>query len=616
MGLFKRRKEENDGSAEVGSVDEWLLSLDADAKAGANSGQAASSKSAPMLQPSTETSSVDTMPPPPPQGQPTTGTALAHADTAKSAEDMWHLPDFDVDQKSYVSADAGIGGAGVYTDADQPASTSHAEPGGPSSEFAIPAPPGLELGLQTGSPMDFFDMEEPPDSAIGKTQPGRFADQANDLSALDALRPSAEVEPDLRAPAQQMTAQDNRTAPVFEAFGQPHPPNESYDPASFGDAAGPDVLNASLLHPPVSTSDSASAQTVDTGIDLSAYGALVDAPNEGSPSRWSPELASDSETTSFLNDLPGTTNRPDSGSAPSWQPLAQAPFADVAPLDSTGLFDTLGAPSPGLPPTVQGHLNTDPFQNPALEPAATLSGSGSPTEPLDEADEASGGTLDVPFGASETFIPIFDETSFTSTGLGHTELGDTDIGHEYIVNDRFESTSLSGVAFDTPTPPPEAAAPIENPWLGHEDLSSNNAPTAFADGYASPEQFEPAAPLFTNGIDQPSYDLSDFGVVLDSENGEELGHGFDASTSPTSNEQGANPEECIVTPTGDDAATLLAILGLDRNALWNDVRHTHRSLIADHLAAGESDPERAILARSIRREINTAYAALRLLHLN
>ncbi len=109
------------------------------------------------------------------------------------------------------------------------------------------------------------------------------------------------------------------------------------------------------------------------------------------------------------------------------------------------------------------------------------------------------------------------------------------------------------------------------------------------------------------------YGLDDLGVVLDAPE-EGQAHPFEP-TGLAGRSRGRITESTgtIRVPEGDSVATLLAILGLDRDVSWDEVKQSHSALIADHLAAGESDPERAELARSIRREINSAYIALRLL---
>ncbi|MFT7601146.1 MAG: hypothetical protein ACI8TP_004097, partial [Acidimicrobiales bacterium] len=66
-------------------------------------------------------------------------------------------------------------------------------------------------------------------------------------------------------------------------------------------------------------------------------------------------------------------------------------------------------------------------------------------------------------------------------------------------------------------------------------------------------------------------------------------------------------------PRGPQAETLLEILGLPAGSSWTDIRNAHQSLIHDHDANDDTDPSRVALGRAIRREMNTAYAALRLM---
>ncbi len=109
-------------------------------------------------------------------------------------------------------------------------------------------------------------------------------------------------------------------------------------------------------------------------------------------------------------------------------------------------------------------------------------------------------------------------------------------------------------------------------------------------------------------------DHPDLGVVIDPPAaGEPTNDQVQMDDPPSIKHDSDGVETSISVPSGEQAATLLAILGLGRDASWNEVRDAHRSLISDHQASGESDPERAELARSIRREINAAYVALRLL---
>lgn len=66
-------------------------------------------------------------------------------------------------------------------------------------------------------------------------------------------------------------------------------------------------------------------------------------------------------------------------------------------------------------------------------------------------------------------------------------------------------------------------------------------------------------------------------------------------------------------PRGPGAEVLLEILGLFPGASWQHVRAAHAELIEGHRSDQFSDEAEAELAEEIRREMNSAYAALRLL---
>lgn len=170
-------------------------------------------------------------------------------------------------------------------------------------------------------------------------------------------------------------------------------------------------------------------------------------------------------------------------------------------------------------------------------------------------------------------------------------------------SEEFASTSFDESAnFDqSPTPAPPA------PWEMDQLMP---AMPADADPFsATSGQQVPAATMsteFTDVTDLPSYDLSAFGVVLESPD-ERL-----ASDNAVRSNSTDHSASSIVIPQTEDSAILLAILGLDRSAAWDDVKATYHTLLADHSAVGQTDPVRAELALSIRREINSAYAGLRL----
>lgn len=67
------------------------------------------------------------------------------------------------------------------------------------------------------------------------------------------------------------------------------------------------------------------------------------------------------------------------------------------------------------------------------------------------------------------------------------------------------------------------------------------------------------------------------------------------------------------TPQGPEADMLREILGVDTDASWTDLRAAHARAITEHDPDLEIDEDRVALARAIRRELNSAYATLRLL---
>ncbi len=66
-------------------------------------------------------------------------------------------------------------------------------------------------------------------------------------------------------------------------------------------------------------------------------------------------------------------------------------------------------------------------------------------------------------------------------------------------------------------------------------------------------------------------------------------------------------------PTGPEAAVLLEILGLAPGSSWRQISAAHAAAVAEYDSSNETDPDRAALADALRREMNTSYAALRLM---
>lgn len=159
----------------------------------------------------------------------------------------------------------------------------------------------------------------------------------------------------------------------------------------------------------------------------------------------------------------------------------------------------------------------------------------------------------------------------------------------------FPAEPLPAPAEDLPHGPPVEMAPsLESAPLTESPPAAEQPPSEF---------------MATSADDE----LADFGVFLDAPE-EDVPHPFEqVGIAGQARGRIIETNGSAILPQGDNVATLLAILGLDRDVTWDEVKQSHAALIADHQAAGESDLERANLARSIRREINSAYIALRLL---
>lgn len=287
-----------------------------------------------------------------------------------------------------------------------------------------------------------------------------------------------------------------------------------------------------------------------------------------------------------------------------------APLETLTPVTSTETFDVQASDDvwhlPDLDnelPTRSGTASLD--VQPAYEPSSDVSGTT-----VDPSDFA---------GAT------FDPTSLQLESLDEPAAGFAILhSAEDLPTHEPSSTAEFGIPDDIPlwgqaepvnTGDLVATMPVDQPVTTESAFSQ-----VFDDAHRSIEALRPeteasqdTASLHDNHevLPQPAYDLADFGVVLDNSPESTTGSAFtDADSSILSD---ANTD-VIAVPEGAEAATCLAILGLDRNVTWTEVKAAHGSLISDHLAAGESDPERAQLARSIRREINTAYVSLRLMN--
>ncbi len=88
---------------------------------------------------------------------------------------------------------------------------------------------------------------------------------------------------------------------------------------------------------------------------------------------------------------------------------------------------------------------------------------------------------------------------------------------------------------------------------------------------------------------------------------------LDADELPVAPPTAGTPVQEDSVPTGPDAVVLLEILGVAPGATWHQISAAHAAAVAEYDSSNESDRDRAALADALRREMNTSYAALRLL---
>lgn len=177
-----------------------------------------------------------------------------------------------------------------------------------------------------------------------------------------------------------------------------------------------------------------------------------------------------------------------------------------------------------------------------------------------------------------------------------------------------EPTSLD------PEPAHDQRAPIaafDPDTVEMEDAQSFD-PFAPPGETADPSSFDPPsfdAPAF----DAPSLDESAFDAPSFDQTEVDADLSFETPTpeaAPAADDAVGHRDALtgdLIVPDIEDAAVLLDILGLQPGVRWIDVRDARNTLIVGHDPSLENDEDRAALARAIRREMNTAYAALRLL---
>ncbi len=115
---------------------------------------------------------------------------------------------------------------------------------------------------------------------------------------------------------------------------------------------------------------------------------------------------------------------------------------------------------------------------------------------------------------------------------------------------------------------------------------------------ADPEMAEAA---FAVDLDAPAFETTELDAPA-----------FDTPAAATATVE-APSTDSLPMPQGPVAAEMLEILGLGPDATWDEAREARRTLVAEHNPDHAEDKERADLAKAICREMNRAYAGLRLL---
>ncbi len=241
---------------------------------------------------------------------------------------------------------------------------------------------------------------------------------------------------------------------------------------------------------------------------------------------------------------------------PSYEPIDFAQPSAAGPQGMPLSWEDAPPPAPPtLPPTTLPNTTLPPTLAPPPPPVAAWAQRGD--EP--EAFDASG------------FLELVEPTVGLETA-GFAEPGFEMAGSEVLSQ---EAPSWEAPVWEAPAW--EAAAPTSG-WASSGDASPDLRSSIA-------EAWEP----YVNG-----------------------GYSDRAETEPAVT-QPAVTQPTPAGPTAPEATVLLEILGLFPGATWDDVREAHRELIDGHRAEPFTDEAQARLADEIRREMNSAYAALRLL---
>lgn len=329
-------------------------------------------------------------------------------------------------------------------------------------------------------------------------------------------------------------------------------------------------------------------------------------PDVDSPSPEN-DLGSEESFATFFGDDPEASSHLESFVPDSYDPesLQQESFEPDAPLADS--FETAGYQD--LPDFVSGDLP------PSLEA----------TEHVADHDRR---LDDLPPMAAAGTSELAATSDFLAVGMDDDETADdyqtADTGYETADAD-YETTDLPVDMVDDPfAPPPGVTAPL----LGKPSSTPDLQPIAEAPVFDTPVSESPfpepeidaelaadenvdltalalASSAQQSQINQQDQ-ITDAEAITDFEPVDDVEPAVEAT--PTGaidvNQHG---------PTGTRAATLLEILGLDTDATWTKIGETHRELSVELLETIDGDPSREAVSRAIQREMNTAYAALRLM---
>ncbi|MDA3041319.1 MAG: hypothetical protein O3C27_17685 [Actinomycetota bacterium] len=181
--------------------------------------------------------------------------------------------------------------------------------------------------------------------------------------------------------------------------------------------------------------------------------------------------------------------------------------------------------------------------------------------------------------------------------------------HEPLDFAQYLAAAPQGAAFQWEDAPPPADWDV----AGYDEQGSEEPlmdQTFWQEPTCEPTIPEPSPPAFTGWA--PG-DEGDFRLNIAEAWEPYMAGGFSEPGPVQPSEPQPTAGSNVDGPTAPEATALLEILGLFPGATWEDIRAAHRELIDGHRAEPSTDEAQAHLAEQIRREMNSAYAALRLL---